>query len=295
VSSIRTPPNDILLTGIPRSGTTLACALLNRIPNTVALNEPLNPAALGIQPNDDARRDFVTQFMASQRQSILTTGRATAMGIDGRICDNCVGAPINGTRSYLATKGEVEIVRPSRPDFYLLIKHPFIFTALLRPLLSRFPVYAIVRNPLATLGSMQSLVDTPHFDFVRGRMPAFVGRLHPKFAFDISQLPDLLDRLLYTISWFYAQYLEHLPPTHVIRYEEIIATQGKTLATIIPEAADLNQPLESRNHSKLYSQDQLRRICQRLIATGGEWRKFYSNDEILRLMQEYLTAGAASL
>jgi len=29
-----------LLTGLPRSGTTLVCALLNRLPDTVALSEP---------------------------------------------------------------------------------------------------------------------------------------------------------------------------------------------------------------------------------------------------------------
>jgi len=37
---------DIILTGIARSGTTLTCALLNKLPQTVALHEPMNPAEL---------------------------------------------------------------------------------------------------------------------------------------------------------------------------------------------------------------------------------------------------------
>ena len=36
-----------LLTGIPRAGTTLTCALLNELPNTIALAEPPVFEALG--------------------------------------------------------------------------------------------------------------------------------------------------------------------------------------------------------------------------------------------------------
>ena len=37
---------DIILTGIARSGTTLSCSLLNKLPRCVALHEPLDPAEL---------------------------------------------------------------------------------------------------------------------------------------------------------------------------------------------------------------------------------------------------------
>jgi hypothetical protein len=33
--------NNILITGTPRSGTTLPCHLLNELPDTVALHEPM--------------------------------------------------------------------------------------------------------------------------------------------------------------------------------------------------------------------------------------------------------------
>lgn len=36
--------NDIILTGVPRSGTTLACLLLSKLPDVVALNEPMRTA-----------------------------------------------------------------------------------------------------------------------------------------------------------------------------------------------------------------------------------------------------------
>jgi hypothetical protein len=33
---------NVVLTGLPRSGTTLVCRLLNKLPDTVALHEPLS-------------------------------------------------------------------------------------------------------------------------------------------------------------------------------------------------------------------------------------------------------------
>ena len=34
--------NDVVITGLPRGGTTLACELLNAVENTVALDEPMD-------------------------------------------------------------------------------------------------------------------------------------------------------------------------------------------------------------------------------------------------------------
>jgi hypothetical protein len=251
----------------------------------------MDAVALSNQPNDEARCQLIAQFLASQRQSILATGRASALGVNGRICDNIFGAPINGKRPNLSSWGEVGIARPTRPDFYLLIKHPAIFTALLHILPSRFPVFAFVRNPLAVLGSVLSLADTPNMGISRGRMPP-IERLHPDLGQTLAAIPDLLERVFFIVSWFCAQFIKYLPPTHVIRYEDIIATNGNALTPIVPGAADLNQPLESRNRSKFYDADKLQHVCRRLIATDGKWRAFYSNEEILRLMEEYLTSGS---
>jgi hypothetical protein len=285
------PANDILLTGIPRSGTTLTCALFNKVPNTVALNEPMDAVALSNQPNDEARCLLVARFLVSQRQSILTAGRATATGIDGCICDNVVSAPINGARHYLASCGEQEVPRPTRSDFYLLIKHPAIFTVLLRSLPSRFPVYAFVRNPLAVVGSLLSLSDTPKMGVARGRLP-LIERLDPELGTALASMPDLVDRLIFIVSWFCGQFLKYLPPEHVVRYEDIVATGGRALARIVPKSAELNEALESRNNSKFYGEQQLQRVCKCLIATDGKWRAFYSNDDILQLMEKYRATGS---
>ena len=43
--------HNLLLAGIPRSGTTLACALLNRLPNVAALPEPMDVTAFAKTPS----------------------------------------------------------------------------------------------------------------------------------------------------------------------------------------------------------------------------------------------------
>ncbi len=55
--------NNIILTGIPRSGTTLICYLLNKIPNTVALHEPMGPL-LNACENSQLARLQINKFFA---------------------------------------------------------------------------------------------------------------------------------------------------------------------------------------------------------------------------------------
>ena len=57
---------DIALTGMPRSGTTLACAILSQCTNTVALSEAMDVGAL---PADDraAAVDMVQAFFDDAR------------------------------------------------------------------------------------------------------------------------------------------------------------------------------------------------------------------------------------
>jgi len=57
---------DILITGLPRSGTTLTCHLLNKLPNSVALHEPLSPDTL--KGLDEAGLvETIQQFFSAQR------------------------------------------------------------------------------------------------------------------------------------------------------------------------------------------------------------------------------------
>ena len=67
---------NVILTGIARSGTTLTCALLNKLPKCVALHEPMNPGDLVNLQFPSGYLDEVAAFFSSQRASLLSNGSA---------------------------------------------------------------------------------------------------------------------------------------------------------------------------------------------------------------------------
>ena len=125
--------HDILLTGLPRSGTTLVCNLLNMLSDTIALAEPMDVGIFGKLPTRAAILDVIEQFAAQQRASLLTRNVAVSRHVEGTVQDNLF-APTrgpDGLRHFHAVRGAVHFDKPLKSDFNLIIKHPAAFTALL--------------------------------------------------------------------------------------------------------------------------------------------------------------------
>ncbi|HSK99870.1 MAG TPA: hypothetical protein VK869_06000, partial [Rubrobacteraceae bacterium] len=59
----RARDRNIVITGPGRSGTTLTCFLLNKLPNTVALSEPISPGKYADRmPDHEAVVDGIEEF-----------------------------------------------------------------------------------------------------------------------------------------------------------------------------------------------------------------------------------------
>ena len=279
---------DIILTGIARSGTTLACSLLNKLPQCVALHEPMNPAKLVGLDFPDAYLARVASFFAEQRVSLLGSGTAVSKARDGRVPDNPFGsAPATaGLRPSTVKNQEVHFEKRLRPDFRLVVKHPNFFTATLTTLLTRYACYAIVRNPLAALLSWHS-IQAPVND---GHLPygeAFDAGLKT----DLAAEPDRLGRQLIILKWYYSRYATLLPRDHVIRYEELVSSGGRALAVIDPDAAALVEPLESRNTSKLYDAGLVRRLADPLLDDESIYGGFYDRADVEQLCATWTQRG----
>lgn len=279
---------DIILTGIARSGTTLTCSLLNRLPRCVALHEPMDPAELVGLGISDAYLDRIAAFFKAQRASLLDTGTAVSKARGGRVPDNPFESapPAAGLRPSTVENQEVRFDKRLEPGFRLVVKHPNFFTATLEVLLTRYPCYAIVRNPLAALLSWHS-IQAPVND---GRLPygeAFDARL--KAALEAE--PDRLTRQLIILRWYFSRYAEVLPRHHVIRYEDLVASGGRALAVVDPDAASLAEPLESRNTSRLYDAGLVRRLADHLLADDSIASPFYGRDEIAALRDAWTGGG----
>lgn len=292
--------HDIVLTGIPRSGTTLTCHLLNKVPNTVALHEPLLWDDLRDPSDHRTVCDGIDQFFRDTRESCLTSGTAITQHADGAVPDNPVagypryaaavrllgrllpGGPrivAWGLRRPRVTRGTIRIAKHLSPDFPLCIKHTAPFTAVLPELLRRHPCYAIVRHPVSVLASWSSI----RFPLRNGRN-AEAERMQLDLARRLAAIPDRIDRQIHLLSWFCRTYVTLLPPDRILRYEDIIRTRGKALRAVVPEASSLDEPMETRNHNDLYDRELMGRIAARLEASDGPIWDLYRKDSI----DEYL-------
>ena len=279
---------DIILTGIARSGTTLSCSLLNKLPRCVALHEPMNPAELVGLPFPEAYMAAVASFFSAQRASLLGSGTAVSKARGGRVPDNPFeSAPAGvGLRPSTVANEEVHFGKTLPPDFRLVVKHPNFFTATLVTLLTRYPCYAIVRNPLAALLSWHS-IQAPVND---GHLP-FGEAFDPALAADLAAEPDCLARQLIILRWYFSHYDSLLPREHVIRYEDLVASGGRALAVVDPDAAALTEPLESRNTSKLYDAGLVHRLADSLLADDSIYGTFYTRADVERLRDSWTGRG----
>lgn len=279
---------DIILTGIARSGTTLSCTLLNKLPRCVALHEPMNPVDLVDLPFPDGYMAAVADFFATQRASLLGSGTAISKARDGSVPDNPFESTpaAAGLRPSTVANEEVNFGKPLPPDFRLVVKHPNFFTATLPTLLTRYPCYALVRNPLAALLSWHS-IQAPVHD---GYLP-FGEAFDPALAADLAAEPDCLARQLTILRWYFSRYDSLLPREHVIRYEDMVASGGRALAIIDPDAATLAEPLESRNTSKLYDAGLVHRLADSLLADESIYGSFYTRADIERLRDSWTDRG----
>jgi hypothetical protein len=277
---------------VPRSGTTLACELLNRLPDTVALDEPMkvelltgHPRRPGVywepsdQPPDQTLIcDRIERFLREMRRSIETRNTAISHQIDGRVSGELRMSDDygdTGLRTALATREEIRIDKPLSPAFLLLAKHPAAFAAIAETASKRFPVFAVVRNPIFVLTSWQTVPI-----LVREGHHPVAERIEPRLGEALARIEDRLDRQLHLLAWFFDKFRAHLPRSRIISYESIVASGGSALSAITDEAAPLDESLESRNRAELYDCDLMRRLGERLLATDGPYWDFYTRESV---------------
>jgi hypothetical protein len=279
---------DIILTGIARSGTTLTCFLLNKLPQAVALHEPMNPADLVGLGYPEQYLERVTAFFSTQRSSLLEAGTAISKARDGRVPENPFGVAVgeSGLRASTVGSESVAFGKELQTGFRLVVKHPNVFTATLPALLTRFPCFAVIRNPLAVLLSWQTIQAPVN----RGRLP-FGEAFDPALEAALADESDRVARQLVILRWYFSRYASMLPRDHVLRYEEIVASGGRVLAVIDPDAASLGEPLESRNRSALYDADLVNGLAERLLADEGIYDAFYPRSAVESLRDEWLGCG----
>lgn len=248
---------------MPRSGTTLTCYLFNKLPDTVALFEPMNPQKMLKGYTRTEVLDKVDQFFNEQKESLLSENSAITKYRDNRVPDNPIPNKSEldekQKRKSQTTKGKLVFDKTITPDTTLLIKHPQLFTALLPEIQERHKVYIVIRNPLACLLSWNSV----EFPVSKGRLPT-AEFLDADLAQTLDETAGIISKQAVLFKWFYEKYKTFGSLGNFIYYEDLIETGGNVLAKIMPSASNLQEDLSSRNKSKSYDTKLVEIIYEKL-------------------------------
>jgi hypothetical protein len=289
---------NIVLTGPGRSGTTLTCFLLNKLPDTVALSEPISPGRYANRmPDYEDVADGIEEYYRDMRKMALREGLVVSKHVGGMVPDNSKGMK-DGVRQRIADKGQIPVGKDLQRDFYLAIKQPGMFTALLPTLVKRFPCFAIIRNPLAIMLSTSTL-QKPGNKRRKGRSAkagsqqsnnkrrrsrsakiTYDPQLGERLGESRKEGADKIDQRLLRLHYTFERYQESLPGSHIIRYEDICSSRGKALEVIVPAAGGLDEPLENKNLNPLYPRDKVFRFGEKLLESEGAYWNFYSREDV---------------
>ena len=279
-------PRTWLLTGIPRSGSSLACRLAGQASDVVALSEPIPRTTSASLANPRDARDAIRRFVARARKGIRSTGLAPSLQVGGRLDDNVVGVEAEaGLRRRRAELGEIRIDKALSRRFTLVVKHNALFAALLAELTGQFDCLALVRNPLAVLASWQT-VDLP---VGRGRIPAG-EQFDAELANALDTATNVLARQLIVLDWFFAQYADNLPDERILRYEDLVERDGEPLYGLLGHAPADRESLGNRNVQRAYGPTPIEDLLTALQA-GGAWTRFYDAADCERAAHAIGAAG----
>lgn len=275
------PSNTILLTGLPRAGTTLCCHILNAYPNVLALHEPLTPSDFDSAVGRITAVAQIADFAQQTRVSAQRDGVVVSRQKDGKVPENPVAQAMGegGLRPMDVSLGQIDVRHQLQDEnFTLVIKHNALFTALLPELNNALPVYGIVRNPLAVLASWNQ-VDLP---VNQGHIPA--GEMFdPELKAQLAQITDRLQRQVHILEWFCRQYAEHLGG-RILRYEDFVinpSTVGEKLQlTSSYQAGDKQRA----NRNTGYDLVQMEVFYKHLQGCGDAIRYFYPLAQLDELM-----------
>jgi hypothetical protein len=224
------------------------------------------------------------RFFRKSRRGIRRDGVAPSKTIGGAIPENAYGSAKRGKlRSHSVEKGKemgrLIVDKDLEGRFFLIVKQPAIFTALLPVLVERFPCYAIVRNPLSVLASWNSVDHN-----VREGHSAGAELYDEGLRWELASIEDRVSRQLHLLSWWYGGFYGTLDKEHIMRYEDVVGSGGRALSVVVPSAKLLNEPLELRNLNPLYDRDDMLRIGERLLASEGAYWRFYPRESVEDLL-----------
>ncbi len=258
---------DLIITGVPRSGTTLVAALVDGLQESLCLSEPDWEHEALLEITD--RSAYVAQIgrdFDMVRETILAGGSVT----DRRSRD---GSPVtnyfrlqkvnllNRFRFQLTEWGfrKVPVSRLHlSPDFMLGIKQNEPFAAVLPELTAepRFRVLAVVRHPVPTLLSWRAINIIP---MLNRRILPDLQTFWPE-ALEIQVGPtDVLEKQARILNLLLDRFLQYRDRLMLVRYEDLISNQ-ELICSLLGRPLMRPVAVKNSNRNPVYNLDELAQI-----------------------------------
>jgi len=267
--------NDLIVTGIPRSGTTLTASLIDNLSNSVCLSEPKWQAKwfLERKKSDDLVKLITADFQEIRKKILNKEPIEDKRQADGTSPTNYFKAPENGVRRKDKTFSNRSIVfQVDNENFMLGIKHNSHYTGILPELIQtgNFSIIAIIRHPIPTIMSWRTL-DIP---ISNGVLPAA-----EKTWSELRDITGSNDRLLTKqvriYDLFCQRYLEYSDQIHIIKYEDIVSDPS-ILTELSGKTYERKVDLFNQNQNKIYNLKKEEKIRKAIIKYAPHALKLYS-------------------
>lgn len=259
--------NNFIITGPPRSGTTLTCNILNDQNNTVALHEPMSMLMF---KNKAIGLHNIDLFFESMRYSIIHHKIALSKISESNIPDNpYANVFTNNKRESIVKKRFFYITKPISETFNLFIKHNVHFTFLLKEITCKYKTIVIIRNPLSTINSWNT-INAP----VAEGNAKVLKYINPDLYRKINSINNLFERQARLLDEMFTIY-NSIPDLNIIKYEDIIESNGAIFTKILNIDIQSNRILSSKNDNVLYDKSNNNQIIEALNRTSCAWQTFY--------------------
>ena len=113
-------------------------------------------------------------------------------------------------------------------------------------------------------------------------------RFDSALATSLDSTPDTIDRQFSILGWFYSRYAKRLSDSTILRYEDIVETNGQCLDCLLSRPVRLSVDLENLNEKTGIDKSLLLSLHGKLIENCALFEQFYTKDEVDRLLDRYL-------
>ena len=287
---------DLIVTGIPFSGATLACTLLHRLPEVVAIDEPVALNELLDVDKSNFPYPSVIDYVEGIRYALMNR-RTNAYRQNFHALFSRVPLRLRYPRPAPPDLDLTEIVSLDKqlpPTFTLAVKCMNLFAWGLPDLRRHFRCCVVVRNPLAILAAWRAQDNLLR----EGRVPE-VEAVDPTLAKRLAAAKNHRERRLTLLDWYFDRLTDVSDEKHIQRYEDIVDSNGASLATVLPSARAIPSlpgvPLQDGNRKVQRDLNAAAKDFEELIERQDHacW-KLYRPDEVNELLANPRLKSSAS-